>query len=202
MGDYAIILLAAGGSTRLGEPKQLLEHQGKTLLQHALEAALATSVKPVLVVIGAHASQVTGSIPGIEGVSLVINDHWEEGLASSIRNGISFLQKTGFNGKAAILMVCDQPFVTADLLGQLITIYETTGQPIVASHYNGTMGTPALFDRSIFASLVQLQGDVGAKKIMLENKQQVALVDFDKGNVDIDTAQDYHSLLQHAKNGR
>jgi molybdenum cofactor cytidylyltransferase len=184
-----IIILAAGASTRLGEPKQLLIWKGKSLLQHAIQTAGQVLSQPV-VVLGANAEQLQRVLEGAN-VQIVHNPLWQEGIASSIRCGISAISD---NATGAIFMVCDQPYVSADLLKELISEHERTGKPIVASAYGDTVGIPAFFDKEMFSQLLDLQGDTGAKKIMLQHEDQVAAVPFPLGNIDIDTIEEYEAL--------
>ena len=97
---------------------------------------------------------------------------------------------------AVVLLTCDQPFVTAPVLGQLIQLRLTSGKPIIASAYAETLGIPALFDQSCFPDLLGLKGDSGAKKIILARPHDVVLFDFPAGAIDIDTAADYKKLDQ------
>lgn len=191
-----IILLAAGSSGRLGEPKQLLHYKGKILLQHLIDEAKSSSANSIVVVLGANweAIQVklqTGNI------HIAINNDWKEGMASSIRCGINALQEICPAVDAAILMVCDQPYVTAALLNDLITVHQKTNKAIVTSNYNNTSGPPALFQKNIFSELLQLTGDKGARQIVEAHSKELATVSFPKGNIDIDTAADYDLLLQN-----
>lgn len=188
-----IILLAAGASVRLGKPKQLLEYGGKPLLQHGLQVAIDSGLSPVIVVLGANADSIKTEISNKD-ITLIINDSWSEGMASSIRCGIEKLMGIAPDTTAAIIMVCDQPFVSSKLLIKLIKKHQETGLPVIASRYENNNGTPALFDKAIFASLLKLKGDTGAKKIMKESPDWVGFVDFPKGIVDIDTEEDYNRL--------
>ena len=188
-----IILLAAGASTRLGKPKQNLFYQGQTLLQHAIQAALETKLKPVILVLGAHADTIN---PGIEilDLHLIINPDWAEGMGSSIRIGLTELLKTQPAIKQVILMVCDQPFVSADLLMQLVEAKGNNAEAIVASAYKNTVGTPVLFPRKYFPELLTLNGQVGAKKLLFRHQDFVIPIPFPEGDFDIDTMQDYEAL--------
>ena len=191
--SYGIILLAAGASARLGKPKQLLLYQGKTLLQHGIQEAVATGAKPIIAVLGANADFLIKETVN-QSIEVILNNNWNEGMASSIRCGINHLLETAPGTDAAIIMVCDQPYVTTQLLKDLVKMYQETRKPIVASSYYNNQGTPALFDKTIFAALLELKGDVGAKRIMKANPDLVALVNFPLGNIDIDTIEDYDSL--------
>jgi molybdenum cofactor cytidylyltransferase len=193
-GSYGIILLAAGESSRLGKPKQLLLYNGKTLLQHSIQAAMGTGIRTIVTVLGANADLFKEKI-GEEAVDVVLNTEWKEGMATSIRAGLDRLLELAPGIEAALMMVCDQPFVTTALLNDLLIKYQQTGKPIIASRYETGMGTPALFDKTIFAALKDLKGDTGAKKIMKENPDWVETVNFPLGNIDIDTQTDYKKLL-------
>lgn len=190
-----IILLAAGASSRLGKPKQLLLYKNKVLLQHGVDTAINTGTNTIILVLGANAQLLQTEIQHKE-VSVVINNNWEEGMAASIRCGLNKLLVINPSINAVIIMVCDQPFVTEKLLEELQSIYLQTHQPIIASRYQNILGTPALFDKTIFEALLELKGDTGAKKILNENPQWVSVVDFPEGIIDIDTEADYEKLLR------
>lgn len=188
-----LIILAAGASTRLGSPKQQLIYKGRTLLQHCIDMALASNCSPVIVVLGAHSMVISPEIPS-ERVSVVQNPDWEEGMASSIRAGITALQQKAPDATEVIFMVCDQPYVDTDHLNNLVRQRLDTGKGIIASYYNDTMGVPVLFDQGFFPALLSLKGEEGAKKLLYRYEQEVAAVPFPQGSVDIDTLADYHSL--------
>jgi molybdenum cofactor cytidylyltransferase len=188
-----IIILAAGASTRLGRPKQLLPWQGVTLLQHAVKTALTVTTQPV-VVTGANGEHLAAALdPGQ--VKLVFNPNWQQGIASSIRCGLQALLNRTPEPDQVIFMVCDQPFVTPELLLDLINEQQKSRKPIVASAYAGTLGIPALFDKSLFPQLLDLQGDTGARKIIQQYVGEVAFVTFEKGAYDIDTEGQYKELV-------
>jgi molybdenum cofactor cytidylyltransferase len=188
-----IIILAAGASTRLGRPKQLLPWQGVTLLQHAVQIALTVTTQPV-VVTGANSKHLAAALdPGQ--VKWVFNPNWEQGIASSIRCGLQTLLNRTPQPDQVIFMVCDQPFVTVELLLDLINEQQKSRKPIVASAYADTLGIPALFDKSLFSQLLELQGDTGAKKLIQQYAEDVASVAFEKGAYDIDTESQYNELV-------
>ncbi|WP_295655213.1 nucleotidyltransferase family protein [uncultured Mucilaginibacter sp.] len=188
-----IVILAAGESARMGQPKQKLLYHGKSLLQHAVQAALNSTCRPVIVVLGAYADIVLADIKG-EPVVVIHNSNWEEGMASSIRVGIMELEKDD-DITGAIIMLCDQPFVDAALIDSLIAQKEKTGKGIVACYYGDTVGVPVLFDRKYFAELLLLKGHDGAKKLLHSFKKDVITIPFALGKVDIDTIKDYENLL-------
>lgn len=192
-----IILLAAGQSSRMGNPKQLLEYKGRTLLLHSVDSAIATGLTPVIVVLGANRQLVEKELVSKEGLMIIFNSDWEEGMASSIRCGIKEALEMEPELDGIIIMVCDQPFVGPKLLKKLLDTQRETGLPVVGSHYNSSPGVPALFHKSFFEALLGLRGDTGARKLLKECKNAVAMVDFPEGNIDIDTKEDYDGLISN-----
>lgn len=194
--NIGVILLAAGDSSRLGVPKQLLLHDGKTLLQNSLQAANASNAVLSMVILGANADAIKKELDGLD-TEIVVNDDWQEGMASSIRCGIKALVEISPSAEGAILMVCDQPFVTASLLNNLIEVHQNRSHSIVTCSYDGTVGPPALFPKRIFPELLRLKGDVGAKNILQQHSKEVEVILFPEGNLDIDTIEDYKKLSKH-----
>ena len=195
MTGCGLILLAAGASTRLQQPKQLLPYQDKNLLQHSIQTALAAPVSFVMVVSGAYAGPVLE--PHDDRLEFVANSDWKEGMGSSIRCGLSVFLTNHPETERIILMVCDQPFVSATLLQDLVEKSTKENKHIVACSYGNTIGTPVLFTKKFFSRLAGLKGDEGAKKIVLENMDQTVVIPFPEGEIDIDTMQDYENLVQN-----
>ena len=191
--NVGAILLAAGKSSRLGTPKQLLLYKGETLLQYILNSAIASNAHPVIVVLGAHADIIEQKINS-NTVTVIVNDTWQEGMASSIRVGIKTLLQVNPSAEGAVLMVCDQPYITSSLLNDLIEAHQKTGKPIITCSYANTFGPPTLFHQSIFQELLQLKGDVGARNILRNHADKVEAILFPHGNEDIDTKADYEKL--------
>lgn len=190
----AIIILAAGASTRLGQPKQLLPFKEKSLLQHTIDTALATDAEAVLLLLGAKAEEILPQL-NTGGVEVIVNGHWKEGMAASVRLGISTLQQSWPQMDGAVFLLCDQPFITPDILNRLMTAQQESGKKIAACHYRNTSGVPVLFMRSLFPELLKLQGDEGAKKLLVRWKDDVITLPFPEGETDIDTAIDYERLI-------
>ena len=188
------MLLAAGGSTRLGSPKQLLEFNGNRLLFNTVQAASAAKANPLIVVLGSNAQLLMPEIDK-ENALIVVNKNWTNGMASSINAGLKFLAEKYPAVDGVIFMMCDQPFVTTSLLNELVLTQQQTGKPIVASSYNNVLGAPAIFHKSFFPKLLQLKGDKGARMIIQHHVEEVATVVFLKGDIDIDTTEDYERLL-------
>lgn len=190
-----LVILAAGASTRLGQPKQLLHYQGKSLLQRAAHVALEAGFSPVVVVLGAHAEKLIPELDGLD-VKQVHNPDWQEGMASSIRTGLQELLRLRPDLADATFMVCDQPYVDAKVLRRLLQAKQDGRSGIVASAYQETLGTPVLFDKFYFSELLTLQGQEGAKKIIMQHRSAVSSLHFEAGATDIDTAADYAALEQ------
>jgi molybdenum cofactor cytidylyltransferase len=198
MRHCAIIILAAGTSSRMGSPKQILPYKGKTLLRHAVDTALETDCQSVFVVLGANSEMLRKEMKD-RPVIIVENTGWQEGMASSIRCGLKNIMNIILRPDSVIFMVCDQPFVTSSLLLSLVEKKQETGLPIVACSYEDKpgdyrVGIPALFHKSFFPALMELKGDKGARKLIIDNRDKVATVPFPGGIIDIDTAADYELL--------
>lgn len=176
-----IVILAAGSSSRLGSPKQLIDWQGKPLLRHLAEQALATNV-PVTIILGANKDLIHPTIADLP-LTILDNDGWQEGMSSSIR-----LAATTIDGSALLLMVCDQPHVTTEHLGVLIEARSKSN--IIASAYADTLGVPALFDQSLFGELAALTGQQGAKAVIQHHRSETLGIDFPAGIFDLDTSED------------
>lgn len=189
----AIIILAAGESTRLGRPKQTLQYKDQSLLKHTIKAAVDSAIGPVIVVLGSDEKKIYAHIEN-EPVSIVLNNDFHEGIASSIKAGISHLLEVHKDFDSAILMVCDQPFVDAALLKDLVEAKKITKKPIIACSYKNTVGVPSLFDKRFFPDLLSLTGEEGGKKVLLQHEDEVATVPFPAGEIDIDTSADYEAL--------
>ncbi len=188
----AIILLAAGSSSRLGRPKQLVEFQGKKLIQKAIEEAQKSKSDSLVVVLGWNPELIKSGFDS-EKIPFVTNENWEEGMASSMQTGLRFLMEKEHPDQV-ILMLVDQPYVESKLLDRLILEKERTGKGIVACSYSHTLGVPAIFDRAYFEEMVSLKGSEGAKKVIMKNRAEVFAVDFPLGAVDLDTEGDLERL--------
>jgi molybdenum cofactor cytidylyltransferase len=191
--ETGIIILAAGSSSRLGKPKQLLSYQNKSLIEHITGEAVKANLHPIVIVTGANAEQVSLAL-NKKDEEIVYNEHWQQGMASSIVAGISKMLLLDDDVEAALIAVCDQPFVTAELLQALINKKAETGKGIVACTYADTAGTPVLFDRKYFIDLQQLKGEEGAKKLLKLYEADLVTVSFPQGSIDIDTEADYKAL--------
>ncbi|MEH2287831.1 nucleotidyltransferase family protein [Nostoc sp.] len=194
----AIMILAAGASTRMGTPKQLLFYQGRSLLQYITEMAIASVCQPVVVVLGANAEQIHPQIQQLP-VRVVKNLDWACGMSASIKSGIEFLNNLPQQIEAVVITLCDQPFVSHQIINQLVDTYYLTKKPIIACEYGDTLGVPALFNQAFFLELATLKETSGAKKVINNNLNEVFSIPFPLGNIDIDTPKDYEQLLSSTR---
>ena len=192
-GAVALLLLAAGASTRMGQPKQLLPYHGRTLLRHAAETAVAAGCAPIVLVTGALHDELLAEIVGLP-ILAMHNPDWETGMASSIRAGLAAVAAAA--PRAVLVMLTDQPLVTPELLRQLIVQQHATQAPIVAAAYGETLGVPAIFDKSLLPELLKLQGAQGAGRLIARLGAAVGQVAFPGGLLDVDTPAQYTALLQ------
>ena len=193
------VILAAGSSSRMGRPKQTLQFQGESLIRRAVLAALGAGCSPVVVVTGANAELMRSELEGLD-VREVLNSLWETGMASSIRVGVERLVGVAADTDAAVVMLCDQPHVTAQVISDIIAAYRATGKTIVASTYGRSFGVPALFSRKFFAELEQLEGAAGAKQVIHRHASLAHFLAFPCGEVDVDTPDDFSRLTAQDKN--
>jgi molybdenum cofactor cytidylyltransferase len=188
--NIGIVLLAAGASSRMGAPKQLLKIEGVSLIRRAAEHALASACRPLVVVLGANADLIAPELSGLE-ITIVVNPDWMEGMSSSIRAGLRKLLADDSQIQSVILSLADQPNVTEASLGNLIDAHLQTGAGLVAASYSGQMGAPALFSKCYFQDLLQLEGEGGAKKLLKQHASLVVPVDFPEAELDLDTPEDF-----------
>ena len=193
MRGVGIVLLAAGGSVRMGRPKQLLPFQGTTLLRHAAQLALETGSRPVVVVVGAEAEACEQQIEDLP-VAAVRNEHWSRGMGSSLRIGIEMLEKISPETEAVLIMLHDQPRIPVHALSKLVELWQPGGPKIATARYEGELGVPAVFDRTLFAELRALPETEGAKKILQRYAAEIAICEVPEARDDIDCLEDYERL--------
>ncbi len=191
--EVGAVILAAGASTRMGTPKQLLQFGGQTLLRRVASAALVAGCRPVVVVTGANAAAVRESLRGLD-VQEVENQQWESGMSSSVRVGVEAVVTVDPQIAAVVLMLCDQPFVTREIIVRRVAAHRQTGCSIVVSSYGGSHGVPALFASAYFAELTALKGEAGAKQIIQKHLRKAHLLPFPGGEIDVDTPGDFARL--------
>ncbi len=195
MKDCASILLAAGDSSRLGTPKQLLSINGESLLRRTARLAMEAGCSPNFIVLGAHAEILKPEVDS--GVFEILeNPGWQEGMGSSIRVAMKSLFKRPTLPGAVLLLVCDQPNLSAGLLAELLEKYNGRREAIVASQYNGVLGVPAVFGADYFGELAMLSGDSGARRVISRHPEHALQVEFEGGDFDIDLPEDVAKLRQ------
>ena len=195
---FGAVILAAGASTRMGAPKQLLALEGRPLVVRAVEAALASPAWPVVVVLGAHAEKIRPVLARLP-VLIAESPVWAEGMAASIRAGVTTLRQFSRALDGALVALCDQPAFSADTIAQLVAAQRTTGRSIVAARYGGRHGAPALFLRGHFETLVHLTGEEGARALLNGDPARVASVDLPALALDLDTPADYAALHETSR---
>jgi molybdenum cofactor cytidylyltransferase len=188
-----LIILAAGASTRMGTPKQLLLFQGRSLLRSMAEVAITSCCNPIVVVLGSQADRIKLEIHSLN-LHSVMNLEWAQGMGTSIAAGMTALTAIRSDLDAVVIAVSDQPFVDSDVVNRLVESYQATQSPIVASVYASTLGVPALFDRSFFTALTTIDRDVGARGLIEQNAEKVIRVPFPDGAIDVDTPAQYQQL--------
>ncbi len=192
MSRVAGIILAAGGSTRFGRSKQLLEWGGKPLVAHVADVALAAGLDPVVVVLGCEAEAVRAGLAD-RPVRTAVNWRWEEGMSTSVQAGLAALP---LDVEAAVFLQCDQPLVGPDLVHRLVTRWEETGAPIVHPVHKGRRSTPVLFARSLFPELARVTGDQGGRALIGRHPTATVEVDDPDLLADVDTPEEYERLVE------
>jgi len=190
----AIIILAAGSSSRLGQPKQLLKYDGRSLLQIAIDAAEQSDAHDKVLVLGADAEEIKKDIK-LKSIYLTVNQGWGLGMSKSLEVALKQLLENNPELDQVLVLLCDQPYVTSSLLNAMIATQKSSGKGIVACKYQDTLGVPVLFNKKYFEELMDLSGQKGAKKLIYEHDDDLATVFFPEGKIDIDTKEDYDQLL-------
>jgi molybdenum cofactor cytidylyltransferase len=190
------VVLAAGTSSRMGEPKQLLRLGERTVLGQTLDNLRNTHIEQIVLVLGFVAEKIARQID-LGGFTLVINDQFREGMGSSLRSGIAALNP---EVNAALIVLADQPFVRPATLDQLIDGYVESCAQIAIPTYRGFRGNPVLLDRSVFAEVMELTGDIGCRAIFGDHTEGIVKVPVDDVGIllDIDNKSDFERLQKFA----
>ncbi len=215
----SFVILAAGGSSRMGRPKQLLEYKDATLIHHAIEIALrakklSDSSPDIFIVLGSKSDDIRYEISSTfnrkerKESTILINPEWQEGIASSIRCGVTALLRQMEHGAkgdkdsrhahetdAALFLLCDQPLVTSEHLAAILDFYVKTDALIVASEYSNIIGVPALFRKALFPELLKLTGDEGARSVIRAHQKEALGIPFPAAEFTIDQPADYEKLI-------
>lgn len=202
MNSIGALILAAGGSSRLGRSKLLLTlPNGKPLVRHVFDRVQETKLEPIAVVLGKDSQRVQSVLPN-EQYRVIVNPNWESGMSTSIKAGIQFL---ALSCRAVLVVLGDQPFVSKELMEELIRTYLESGAQIVHPIVNGRQANPVLLDQDTFQAVFSLQGDEGARRILSQFSAQKVPWEDTRILLDIDTEEDYrniHSLLSSSNAGK
>jgi molybdenum cofactor cytidylyltransferase len=190
-----LIILAAGASSRMGEPKQLLRINGNSLIVNLLDLVKKFSFTQQVLVLGANAELIQAEIQSYN-FPITINADWAEGMASSIQSGLNHLLNQNTDLEAVMILLIDQPLLKKTLLEEMIEKFESTESDLVACAYNQILGVPAIFSRELFPELLALSGEAGARKVIKKFENQAISVPFPEGALDLDTPEDYEKLLK------
>lgn len=196
MGGLAVVVLAAGGSSRMGSPKQLLPVGGTSLLRRATLAAVSAAASgPVVVVLGPEPDRMRVEVANLP-VIVAENADWVLGMGGSIRVGVAAALAVGPSVRAVLVTLCDQPDVGAVALADLVAAFDRGPHPIAAAGYAGTVGVPAAFGHPLFARLLALPPDAGAKALL--RGPDVTVVPLAAAAADVDTPAEYRDVLARA----
>jgi molybdenum cofactor cytidylyltransferase len=191
----AAIILAAGKSTRMGEPKQLLRLGERTVLERTLENVRGARVDEIVLVLGSSAATIQRQLPSstFEGLKIVVNEAWGQGMASSLREGLAALSA---QMDAALIVLADQPFIRPETLDQIVAGHRLSNAQIVIPMHKGFRGNPVLLDRAVFADVMALDGDVGCRAIFGGHLEGIVKVEVGDVGIllDIDNKEDYERL--------
>lgn len=193
MSDCAAIVLAAGASTRLGQPKQLLQINGESLLHRTARLAAESGCAPIFVVLGFEADRMRQELHGLP-VQVVINPVWQSGIGLSLHCGVSAVMNESPELQKTLVLLCDQPSLSAEILLSLLRTSAKAKSLITASRYATRSGVPAIFDRQLYPDLLKIEGDQGARAVIQRYAEQTSTVEFPGGIIDIDTPEDLANL--------
>ena len=184
-----IVILAAGEARRFGRPKQLALFQGTTLIRRCVQTALGSRCRPVIVVTGNQSDAMKLEIAEFP-VSVIVNEHWQDGMGTSIAAGVKSLAQSDPKPEAVCLLLCDQPMIASDTIDKLLDCFTAGGKLIVAASYCGTVGTPAVFAARLFDELIDLCGSQGGKSVIQRHSSEVCAIDLPEAAADIYTEAD------------
>ncbi len=191
----SVVILAAGVSRRMGEPKMLLPYGKSTIIETVVETALLSKADHVVVVTGGHGSEIRNKLNRFA-VDVIVNSDYLSGMLSSVQAGIRSLPS---DTKAAMIMLGDQPMVKTEVIDQLIEAYNNHAERIVIPVYKGKRGHPLLVDMSFRQDIEKLDPEKGLRQLIMENPDEVLEMDVDTPSIlkDIDTKTDYMNIINN-----
>ena len=213
-GTTAAIILAAGSSSRMGggRHKVLLPLDERPVLAHVIDAALASRARPVVIVLGHRAAQLRAGVAAYlarPDIIVVENPDYLQGMSTSMRVGLATLLEETYQGEgqqersrpgvdSALIMLGDQPLITAQVIDALISAWRTSGKRIVAAQYGGKRGNPTLFAASLFAELMEVTGDEGGRRVLEQHREDVEFVELGDAaaSFDVDTWEAYQEVVE------
>ncbi|NET70536.1 MAG: nucleotidyltransferase family protein [Sphaerospermopsis sp. SIO1G2] len=178
----------------MGSPKQLLDYQGENLVNSTIKKAVSSVCDPVILILGANAEIIHNQISESE-IKILENQNWQLGMSTSICCGMTEIMTNYPDLEAVIITVCDQPFLSTEIINNLVDSFNIHQKPIIACEYADTLGVPVFFHQKYFHKLAHLTEDMGARKLIKMYKSDVFSIPFPLGAIDIDTPQDYQQLL-------
>lgn len=192
---WGVLILAAGQASRMGKAKMLLPYKETTILAHIIEEILSTEPTIAQLVTGHYHELIQKEIK-TDQVNIVQNLDYQQGMSGSIRVGLTAMLNACSSIEFLIIVVSDQPFLNRSILLSLINKYQQTKKGIIASSYNGIQGTPVLLSSAYFTHLYNLTGDKGARVILQQFPEDIETIEFERGELDIDTMEDYERVCK------
>jgi molybdenum cofactor cytidylyltransferase len=188
------IILAAGGSSRMGRPKQLLPLGASTVLAKTIETVRSAAVDELVLVLGAHAEAIRQQLPP-EGLKVVMNPAYQQGMATSLCAGLAAVDE---QSDAALIVLGDQPFIRPQTFNQIITEYRRARAQIIIPTCQGNRGNPVLLDRALFPEVMALEGDIGCRAIFPNHLEEIVKVEVEDAGIlqDLDRPEDYDRLKE------
>jgi molybdenum cofactor cytidylyltransferase len=182
------VVLAAGASIRMGQSKILLEIEGESLVRRSVRRAIGAGLSPVIVVLGHEAARAHRELRGLA-CDVVVNPDYAKGMSTSLGAGIAAVPETA---EAAMVILADMPFVTSEMMAEVILRHRESGAPLVASRYGDVTAPPTLYDRALFAELKGGEGEGRGREVVRRHAEQAVYVCWDAAALcDIDTPEDY-----------
>lgn len=190
-----IIILAAGESKRLGQPKQILLFKDETLIRRAVKSATSSKAENVIAVLGANFEAIKAEIENLD-CHIVFNESWKSGMSSSIKTGLEKLLEIAPDTSAVIISLCDQPLIESRHFNELVESFFQTHKSIVSAFYKNKFGVPALFSKELFSEILKFEGDRGARNLLNKVSENIKKIEMPEAVFDIDTPIDFDKLVK------